>query len=208
MPFLKKKQKKTAFHFRSDREEEEPTSFRRPAPQSMMNAPPAPASSWEAVAAALFAKDSGGDESDGTRSATPDSENSDAENIDAVMSSSGATTEMATRGGGGGPTSSVLSYAATNGRQVRKRSREARDRGESGGGGPGGGEGSVRFRRARGLRARGEGASPSLPPVRKKTDPRSTRRRDVLFSSPPLFPLTRSLGSPPPFPSPPSAHPI
>ena len=162
----------------------------------------------EAVAAALFAKDSGGDESDGTRSATPDSENSDAENIDAVMSSSGATTEMATRGGGGGPTSSVLSYAATNGRQVRKRSREARDRGESGGGGPGGGEGSVRFRRARGLRARGEGASPSLPPVRKKTDPRSTRRRDVLFSSPPLFPLTRSLGSPPPFPSPPSAHPI
>ena len=153
----------------------------------MMNAPPAPASSWEAVAAALFAKDSGGDESDGTRSATPDSENSDAENIDAVMSSSGATTAMATRGGGGGPTSSVLSYAATNGRQVRKRSREARDRGESGGGEPGGGEGSVRFRRARGLRGRGEGASPSLPPVRKKTDRARLGGATFFFRPPPSF---------------------
>ena len=111
-----------------------------------MNTLPAPASSWEAVAAALFAKDCGGDESDGTRSATPDSENSDAENVD-VMSGATTTTTMVTRGagGGGGPTSSVLSYAAANGRQVRKRTRGSCDRGERGGGRPA--TGSKRERR-------------------------------------------------------------
>ena len=88
-----------------------------------MNTRPAPASSWEAVAAALFAKDLGGNESEGARSATPESEASDAENVDAF--SGATTTTMATRGGGG-PTSSVLSYAAFNGRQVRKRTLGAR----------------------------------------------------------------------------------
>lgn len=85
-----------------------------------MNTLPAPASSWEAVAAALFAKDCGGDESDGTRSATPDSENSDAENIDFVSRATTTTTTTMMTRGNGGPTSSVLSYAATNGRQVRE----------------------------------------------------------------------------------------
>ena len=85
-----------------------------------MNTLPAPASSWEAVAAALFAKDCGGDESDGTRSATPDSENSDAENIDFVSRATTTTTATTMTRGNGGPTSSVLSYAATNGRQVRE----------------------------------------------------------------------------------------
>ena len=84
-----------------------------------MKALPAPASSWEAVAAALFFQDCGGDESDGNRSATPDS---DAENVDVVMSRAPPTTMTSKAGGGGGgPTSSVLSYAASNGRLVRKR---------------------------------------------------------------------------------------
>lgn len=103
---------------------------------------PRPASSWEAVAAALFSErqemshdsyESSGSESDGARSMTPESENSDAEN------NVPACSEQRRRGDGGaerappaaamtttsmlpatarGNTSSVLSYAAAHS-QVR-----------------------------------------------------------------------------------------
>ena len=116
LDFKKKKAKKQLSFFpfsSSDR-------FFLPSFSLKMNLP-APASSWEAVAAALFAKDcGGGDESDGTRSETPLSDS----DVDGSSFSSAASMAMVTTRAASNPTSSVLAFAAANGRQVREWTRE------------------------------------------------------------------------------------